>query len=51
MMRTVKEIIEDLEALTETAKVDDASHSRHQEFQSLMDELQEALKKYGKKTR
>ena len=50
-MRTTKEIIEDLEALTETAGQDDQSYSRHQEFQSLMDELSEALKKYGKKTR
>ena len=50
-MRTTKEIIEDLEALTETARQDDESWSRHEEFQRLMDELSEALKKYGKTTR
>jgi len=50
-MRTIKEIILEMEALTETARVDDASHSRHQEFQRLMDELQEALKKYGTQKR
>lgn len=43
-MRTIKAIIEDIEALTESAKLDDQKHQRHTKLQELLAELSEKLK-------
>jgi len=43
-MRTIKQIIEDIEKLTESAQVDSKSHSRHNKLQVLLQELSETLK-------
>lgn len=52
-MRTINDIIEDIEALTESAQVDSKSHSRHEEFLKLLEELRQTIKEKldGKTTR
>lgn len=44
LMRTIKQIIEDIEALTESAKLDDEKHQRHNQLQELFEELSDKLK-------
>ena len=43
-MRTIKQIIEDIEELTESARQDTASESRHERLQLLLAELSDKLK-------